>query len=280
MKVSVIVRCARSYGLLEPLWALALQAFEDDWEIIVVDWLYQERKELLAAWWHNATGLARPLVHVPPLSPLSSRGGKYHAWDLCLSFNTGLAHARGEVVMHLEDHWVVRPDWVRTFYDLVTEQPQFVVFGDKMAEPLYDDAAPGHYNLPRNPVGRFLPMEITGYGGAIFVNFAHKLEPFVQCSFPEWPSRWPETFWPDQLGRMGMGYAATSHAPAWHKYHPPGGGIVGYTSRMENGYLVYAPKHGADTGAASAYAPELQMPPDLHFYRRDLVAERQRLGIP
>ncbi len=116
MKVSVLLCTARDdYSLVdlpqvhlfEPtVRSLQAQAFRD-FELVVVDGLQDQRRSIL----RNA---GFPVKHVPPkYSPYSQRG----MWAVCNAVNTGLAHAKGELIVKVDDASEFDPDYLQRIWN-------------------------------------------------------------------------------------------------------------------------------------------------------------------
>jgi len=114
MKVSVILATARLGGLDMIFESLAAQSMaQDDFELIIVDdWHERRWRETLQK---NPLRFFR---HIPP----KDTGVSYHN---SASFNTGLAMARGELVIHLVDFvWLPR-NFLDYHWDFYKEHPGY-----------------------------------------------------------------------------------------------------------------------------------------------------------
>lgn len=129
MKLSVLLITVRpSIGayLEHPDWHvigrvvddLAAQTYinADDFELVVVDGLYEYRKQEVAA---LAARVSFEVVHVPPRPSLWVQNKKV---AICAYRNTGLALARGELVVNLDDCCVLPSNYLAVFWQLYEQR--------------------------------------------------------------------------------------------------------------------------------------------------------------
>ncbi len=284
---SLCIRVARPFGLMHVLECAAKQDFREPWELVVVDWMYEERREVLEALWKRMRPDV-PLVHVPPLPPHQLHDG-YNVFDICTSFNTAFAAASGRFLAHTEDYWVFHDDWFRNFVSALREHPNFIIIGDKRrgstaignADMVFDEAADFHYGVQSVPpnAGKFAPLPPELGRGTVLVNFGHRLEPFLEIGgLQEWPTRWPETYWGETLQQTGLNFGCSNNVTAWHIDHLPGFAIVRHLSRFsetepvdrdgvpETCTFLYEQIHGYP------HIPP-ERPLDLEPYRRHNLAQ-------
>jgi hypothetical protein len=102
--ISVLLATVRTFGAYrdQPEWHaigkivddLGQQTFKD-FELIVVDGSYEQHKSYVAGLKHDF-----PLVHVPPKENIWTRN---HKVAICTFRNTGIAKARGDLIVNLDD---------------------------------------------------------------------------------------------------------------------------------------------------------------------------------
>lgn len=174
-KISVIVTTFRYGGIDIMLGGLKDQTLpKDRWELIFVDELYDLRKEEVAEY---AKSLAIPIVHLkaPP---------KKNVINLCASWNKGLVHAKGKLVMFNNDfihitknclarHWSVQEQLefkavlggIMNHYDTwkVLYPKGLITIFDRLHEEKpekllkYDDRFPHNTGLIVPPTGNIFP---------------------------------------------------------------------------------------------------------------------------
>jgi glycosyltransferase involved in cell wall biosynthesis len=107
MKVSVCTTTARR-GFVEQQAAMIaaqdVKSFNIGIEWVIVDFAYEERKELLKNI-HENTGLS--ITHVPNV-----RDGQLFFRDITRNRNQALKYAKGDVIIFLDDYAIIRPDFV------------------------------------------------------------------------------------------------------------------------------------------------------------------------
>ena len=106
LSVSIVTATSRLGGLDVLAATVERQTFRD-FEVILVDYWWEER--------HGLLDLDRipNLVHVPPrLGRWREMSDAHNAW------NTGLALARGNVVCFLSDYWLAHPRYVEDHYQV------------------------------------------------------------------------------------------------------------------------------------------------------------------
>lgn len=119
VKISIILPTAREdypmvglpeTHLFEPtLRSLAAQQFKD-FELVVVDALYEKRRGYFE---RNRTDF--PVLHIPPkANPWRAR----RMWMVSTQFNTGLMHARGELIVTIGDCSELPVDLLGRFWEL------------------------------------------------------------------------------------------------------------------------------------------------------------------
>lgn len=115
-RVSVLLCTVRTTGAYRdhPDWHPIGKVIEDlnaqsykDFELIVVDGLYKQHQSLVAALRTNFK-----LVHVPPKQNVWTRNKKV---AICAFRNTGIALAKGELIVNLDDCCVLPDLFVETF---------------------------------------------------------------------------------------------------------------------------------------------------------------------
>lgn len=98
--ISVLVPVNRVGGLDVLFESLARQTFTD-FELLLVDAIYEQRRDLVAA---RAASYPFKTVHLPPW------GNNFPFANYCRSLNVGLAHARGSLVVYFCDYTWVNSD--------------------------------------------------------------------------------------------------------------------------------------------------------------------------
>lgn len=268
------------------------QDFSDPWEFIIVDSAYEERKELVAAYW-KLLGSPAPLIHIPPLDPLPSRQTR-HAWDIPLYLNTGWAHAEGEVCVHIEDYMYFRGDWLRNHVEFIHQHPNLVSIGHTMADLIFDDNAPGHYGRKnavelREEMGahineafekpdQYICLNFNSYGSWLSGNTGVLTKHILKINgASEWPTHHPERWIAPDFFDCGLTMWPLESTPAWHASH---------TIYPIIGYIMKVSESLTHQGIMPEYQPvDLQHfrdIPEAHkgkdYYRRNLREERIRLG--
>jgi glycosyltransferase involved in cell wall biosynthesis len=111
--ISVIVPTNRVGGLDLLTASLDEQTFRD-FELILVDALYDYRKDLIDA---HSVALGFPVWHMPP------RDNAFPSQQYCRTMNTGVAHASGDTLLYLCDFSWLHPDCLAAHARLQTERP-------------------------------------------------------------------------------------------------------------------------------------------------------------
>ena len=115
-EVSIVIPTHRRGGLDITLLGMRDQTFRD-FEVILVDHRYEHRHRGVMA---LAQEYEVPLIHVPEYR----RNGK---WCVSLpAYNTGVALARGRVLMFLSDWTYVPPGWIEAHLQHHGEEPTYV----------------------------------------------------------------------------------------------------------------------------------------------------------
>lgn len=127
MKVSLLVVTAR-YGGMDILQANLRRQVQRPHEVILVDALYEERREAVATYLKGSG-----IVHVP--DPPKTRYCNIEA-----ALNVGLAHCRGDLIVFLQDYvWIPRHG-IRRFVEAQKNGPCLVSgvgnVGSEPAEPV------------------------------------------------------------------------------------------------------------------------------------------------
>ncbi len=112
--VSVLVMMYRPGGVDITMAAMRDQTFKD-FELIVVDNRYEQRKDAMAA---LAAEYGVRLVHAPE----HRRNGKWIV--ACAAFNTAIALARGKYVIILHDFTYVPPGWIEAHVEALEGHPR------------------------------------------------------------------------------------------------------------------------------------------------------------
>lgn len=118
--ISVILPTARndypiiglpSIHLFEPtLSSLSKQTFTD-FELIIVDSLYERRKLI-----HGFSELPFPITHIP-VHPDHSFWLDHKRWAVCGALNTALVHAEGELIVRIDDCSEFDENFLQRFWD-------------------------------------------------------------------------------------------------------------------------------------------------------------------
>lgn len=104
--VSLVIATCRLGGL-DITWEMLRAQTERDFEVILVDYWWEERKDIVAERWHE-TGLSPDrLTHVPP-----RKGRWFGAHDSGQAYNTGFALARAPLVCIGGDYWYAHPRYI------------------------------------------------------------------------------------------------------------------------------------------------------------------------
>lgn len=103
-KISVALITKRTGGMDIAKHSLACQTFKD-FELILVDELYRKRHDAVEKYFR---GSGIDLVHV---DASKENHPKWRPWDFTVirSYNLALAHARGEIMVKIDDTWVLSP---------------------------------------------------------------------------------------------------------------------------------------------------------------------------
>lgn len=139
--VSIVVPTMRIGGLDILLHGLDGQTFRD-FELVLVDAIHSRRKDIVAA---EAAARDYGITHVEPI------GNPFPVNAFCRYANTGLVHARGEVVLFATDYTWFPPDCVRThaeFHSPVQDSGQALMCPHQYVSlpPLHPDFKP--YDKP------------------------------------------------------------------------------------------------------------------------------------
>ena len=106
MKVSIVLPTNRPQGHEYALRALSKQTFpQDDWELIIVDDYYEDRRTQVL---DEAMTMGIHHVKVLKSKPNYWRSNRL----ISNARNTGLIHARGQLIVFLDDFSWVRPRWL------------------------------------------------------------------------------------------------------------------------------------------------------------------------
>ena len=112
LAASLVVATCRLGGL-DVLWATLKAQVVRNFELILVDYWWEERKDIVAARWHE-TGLPfNYLTHVPPRL---GRWAGHH--DSHQAYNTGFALARTPLICIGQDYWCAPPEYVYQHVDV------------------------------------------------------------------------------------------------------------------------------------------------------------------
>ena len=112
MNVSVVLTTAR-WGGLDVLFHSMQQQLMSDFEVILVDEFWEQRHVWASRYFSEARFA---FVHVPPRRKCSY-------YDNALGFNTGIALAKGELVVFLVDYTWVPPEYLQTHWDFYKANP-------------------------------------------------------------------------------------------------------------------------------------------------------------
>lgn len=217
MAASVVLRTARCIGIVPTLRDLALQDFDEPWELIFVDAHYGATDELVSELWRGFGNQAK-LRHMPPLKP--PFGVSRNCWDILLYINTGWKEAQGEVVVHIEENLLVRPSWLRNFVTYVRANPTHVAVGtvfkvDGEWKPYVDDN-PGHCSYkPQSENQHNTDTQVLLPGNMALARRAILAMP----TWPEQPTMWPETPMKQAMLAVGLECYSMEGSPAWHVSH-------------------------------------------------------------
>src|SRR3990167_3227497 len=126
MDISVILTTARFGGLDVLFSSMLAQEFSGDFEVVICDEYYQERKDRLAryirpsvaAYWNDDPGLDDKfnVKHLPPKRPCA-------IYDDSLGVNTALAIASGELIVILTDYTWAPPNYLQAHWDFHKANP-------------------------------------------------------------------------------------------------------------------------------------------------------------
>ena len=178
MKITVILPTNRPQGYRYAIYALSKQTFpREDWELVIVDDYHEDR---VAQVLNVATSLG--LYHVKVFK------SKTNYWRsnrlISNARNTGLIHARGQLVVFLDDYCWVRPRWLEEHWKTYRRVPYTMVGAGKAVEYM-EGVYDGFDGFPAPQVGE-------DRGGAFIRNLAYfKVSdtrgptPIVDCS-PGW----------------------------------------------------------------------------------------------
>jgi len=118
LKVSVIMPCARDNNsiiampnthIFEPtLKSLEQQTFRD-FELIIIDALYEHRKD-----YFKDKTFSFPIKHLKPKPSIWNQIG---AWQVCNQLNTGIIHSEGELIVRIDDCSSFSSDYLQKFWD-------------------------------------------------------------------------------------------------------------------------------------------------------------------
>jgi hypothetical protein len=126
MDISVILTTARFGGFDILFSSMLAQEFDGDFQVVVCDEYYEERKDRIAryikpsvaAYWNDDPGLDSKFdfVHIP-----SKR--IYRIYDDSLGVNTALAAASGELAVILADYTWAPADYLQAHWDFYKANP-------------------------------------------------------------------------------------------------------------------------------------------------------------
>lgn len=109
---SIVIATCRLGGL-DVTWEMLRSQTCQDFELVLVDYWWEERKALVAARWTELGLPADRLVHVPPRL---GRWAGHH--DSGQAYNTGFALARAPLTCLGEDYWLAHPRYVEQHLDV------------------------------------------------------------------------------------------------------------------------------------------------------------------
>jgi len=98
--------------------SLRAQTFMD-FELIVVDALYDQRPDLFAGQKFHAGRLPFPVKHIPIARNARSDHGfwaDHRRWNVCGALNTGILHAEGELLVRIDDCSEFGSDYLERFW--------------------------------------------------------------------------------------------------------------------------------------------------------------------
>jgi hypothetical protein len=285
---SVVIYTARPIGLMTVLKSLVYQEFSYAWEIVVVDACHGYRQEEVASFTSLYTSLYTPwtnlqrVVHIPPLWPVNRSWRS--SWDIPLYMNTAWAHARGEVIVQIEDFMEATPGWLDTHHRNVKSHPNLVCIGDVVDASggghygretnveLQDKLAGGLHHVLNNP-NLYVCANAQNYGMWLSGNTSFLLQHVLNFGgTPEWPTHWPESLVAPEFFKYGLSMWPILNAKAVHHAHAPGM-IVNHIMKIVNGDLAYEPVRVH----SMTDVPEPDH--DLSYYKRDLKAFRKSIGL-
>lgn len=136
MKISVILPTNRPHGPLYALHSLSKQTFHNEYfELLIIDDYYENREDVIL---HTAKLLDLWNVKVLESKPNYWRSNRL----IANARNTGLIHARGELVVFLDDFCWVPPRWLEEHW-LTYQRTPFTMIGAgkavKYVPGVYDD---------------------------------------------------------------------------------------------------------------------------------------------
>jgi glycosyltransferase involved in cell wall biosynthesis len=121
MKISIIVTTVRLGGLDVLVDGLDNQTFKD-WELVLVDDYYPQRKEVLISKWLDRGLSLNQLKYIPPRKILNY-------YDACNACNTALEHVTGELVVQFTDYLWPSPTCLEKHWDIYTRFPGHSMMG-------------------------------------------------------------------------------------------------------------------------------------------------------
>ena len=118
MDISAVLSTARLGGLDVLFESMEAQEFDGDFEVVMADQFYEERRTEVADEFNrrDGTALQRNFKHLPPKR-------ECRIYDDSLGINTALAAASGELVVILTDFTRAPPDYLQAHWDFHKANP-------------------------------------------------------------------------------------------------------------------------------------------------------------
>jgi len=178
MKVTVILPTNRPQGYRYALYALSKQTFPgEDWELVIVDDYHEDRRAQVL---DEAMTMGIHHVKVLKSKPNYWRSNRL----ISNARNTGLIHARGQLVAFLDDYSWVRPRWLEEHWRTYRRVPYVMVGAGKAVEyreGIYDNLD----GFPAPSVGEDVEGAFTRNLAYFKVSDTRGSTPIVDCS-PGW----------------------------------------------------------------------------------------------
>ena len=127
-RISVLMTTFRFGGMDIFLSSLAKQTFEEPWEIVLVDELYEERKEAVSTY-ARSLDLEEKLKHLPAPDAREGTVSNYSR-----SLNEGLVHCDGECILFEMDFTMLETTLLERLWNLHKAFPASVISG--LAHPI------------------------------------------------------------------------------------------------------------------------------------------------